>query len=158
MNLQQQYLGKHQHIRKQLNQIKIMYKVSEEVAVNDVLEFVSKYNKKVKDGDKVLDLYPDVVDAVRLGNLDLSKDLPQLKLIDPIKNTDGDVVLDVVTFKTRMKPSDHRRVAKGIDVSKDQLLFGHRCIAFIIDQEVAMLDKIEKDDYRVCDQLSNLFI
>ncbi len=135
-----------------------MYKVSEDVAVQDVLDFVSKYNKKVKDGDKVLDLYPDVVEAVRLGNLDLSKEQPELKLLEPVKNTDGDIVFDVLKFRTRMKPSDHRRVSKGIDVSKDQLLFGHRCIAFIIDQEVAMLDRIEKDDYRICDQLSNLFI
>lgn len=133
------------------------YKVTEEVAVKEVLEFVVKFNRKANDVDKVLDLYPDVVEAVKLGNLDLS-DNPKLKLLEPIKNTDGDVVLSEVSFKTRMKPSDHRRVSKGIDVSKDQLLFGHRCIAFIIDQEVAMLDKIEREDYKIIDQFSTLFI
>jgi hypothetical protein len=135
------------------------YKVSEDVAVQEVLEFVSKFNRKVKDTDKVLDLYPDVVEAVRLGNFDLtSREQPQLKLIDPIKNTDGDVVLETVSFRTRMKPSDHRRVSKGIDVAKEQLVFGHRCVAFVIDQEVAMLDKFSKDDYSVIDQFSSLFI
>lgn len=135
-----------------------MYKVSEEVAVKEVLEFVVKYNRKANDVDKVLDLYPDVVEAVKLGNLSLSTENPVLKLQDPIKNSDGDIAVEEVSFKTRMKPSDHRRVSKGIDVSKDQLLFGHRCVAFIIDQEVAMLDKIEREDYKVIDQLSTLFI
>ncbi len=135
-----------------------MYKISEEVAVQDVLEFVSKYNRKIKDVDKVLELYPDTVEAVRLGNLDLTGDLPILTLMEPVVNSDGDIVIDKVQFKTRMKPSDHRRVGKGIDVSKEHLLFGHRCIAFIIDQEVAMLDKIEREDYKIIDQFSSLFI
>lgn len=135
-----------------------MYKVSEDVAVKEVLEFVVKFNRKANDVDKVMDLYPDVVEAVMLGNLDLTEENPKLKLLNPIKTTDGDVHLEEVNFRTRMKPSDHRRVAKGIDVSKDQLLFGHRCVAFIIDQEVAMLDKIEREDYKIIDQFSTLFI
>lgn len=135
-----------------------MYKIDETVAIADFREFYAKHNRKPIEDEKILEQYPDVIEAIKLGNLDLTGNQPIYNLVNPILNDNSNPEITSVSFKTRILPSEQRSISKGIDVAKDKLLFVHKCYAHIIGQPVQMLDKFYKEDYAVVEQVSALFI
>lgn len=135
-----------------------MYKIDETVAITDFREFYAKHNRKPIEDEKILEQYPDVIEAIKLGNLDLTGTQPMYNLAKPVLNDDGGNDTMAVVFKTRILPSEQRSISKGIDVAKDKLFFVHKCYAHIIGQPVQMLDKFSKEDYAVVEQVSALFI
>lgn len=131
--------------------------ISQEIALNELRGFVKEHTGKSLDDAKLLEQYPAVITGLESGNLTLG-DSPAHKLFKAIKNDDNEVSVSDVTFKTRILPSDQRKISKGLDLKADQLLYGHRCIAFLTNlPTVNMLDKFGKTDYALVEQLSTLF-
>ncbi|HMI03726.1 MAG TPA: hypothetical protein VK541_14680 [Pedobacter sp.] len=134
------------------------YAVAEEIALNEVMDFVLKYNRKTKDHEELKDKYPDVIEFVKLGLLNLESGKPVLKLTNPIKTDEDGVAIETLNFKTRILASEQRRIASGVNLSKDAVLYLHKSMAHLIGQPLAMLDKFDQEDIKVIEQLCTLFI
>jgi hypothetical protein len=142
-----------------IDQLPEGHKVAEEVAIEDLRQFLKLRKRKSMDAEELLETYPDIVEAIQLGLLTLPEDgAPTYILRDPIKGDSGEISTSQIIFKTRITPSEQRKVANGVDLKKDQLLFAHKCLAFVVGQPLAMLDKFEEGDYKVIDQLATVFI
>ena len=132
--------------------------ISKEVALVELELFIHKFVKKPVVFDLLEETYPDVLDAITEGYLSFDEaGLPVLKLKDPIKSESGNIVLSELTFKTRIKPTALASIAKGIDLKNDTLTLTLRIISYIIDQPVQMLDKFERYDYDVINQVASVF-
>ena len=132
--------------------------ISEEIAVKEVHEFITKFAKKPESIEEIKDAYPNIVDYVCNGLLifDDSK-VPTLKLMHPIKNTDNEVSISEISFKTRVKPTVKADLADGLNLEKQAPKYALRLISFIISQPVAMLDNFSTEDYDVINELAAVF-
>lgn len=135
-------------------------KVATEMAIKEVRDFVETYDDgKRKEDWQIENDYPQLLRAVELGLLVFDdKKKPTLTLKEPIMNDDNEVSVDVITFRTRIKPTQLAEVMKGVDLSKNQLEYSLRCIAYLTGQAKGMLDKLGKFDYKVIDQVSTVFL
>jgi hypothetical protein len=135
-------------------------KVATEIAIREVRDFLETYEfGKRKEDWQIENDYPQIVRAIELGNLTFNeKKVPTFKLTEPITNDDGEVSVSEITFKTRIKPTTLADIMKGVDLSKNQLEYSLRCIAYLTGQAKGMLDKIGKFDYKVIDQVSTVFL
>lgn len=134
--------------------------ISEEIAVNDVLEFVNYYSKKPIKIEDVKEQYLSTVEAVQSGNLVFEGETkkPKYTLFYTLKNDEGGVYMDSVEFKTRIKPTTKADLAKGLDLQRDLANYSLRCIAHIIGTTVRELDKFEAVDYDVISEVSAVFM
>lgn len=134
-------------------------KVPTDQAIAELQLFVEKYDGKVKKDYEIENDYPQVLEAVEKGLLSFDEDLkPTLRLKDPIKNTEGEVSVSEISFRTRIKPTQLSDIMKGLDIGKNQLEYSLRIHAYLTGQPKAMLDKFSKFDYKVIDQLSTVFM
>lgn len=132
--------------------------ISKEIALNDLEVFVNKFVKKPVAKEELEETYPDVLDAIMDGYLSFDEaGLPVLKLKDPIKNESGDVAVSEIKFRTRIKPTVLADLAKGLNPQKEVFTLQLRMTAYIIDQPVQMLDKFERYDYDVINQVATVF-
>lgn len=132
--------------------------INEEVALQELESFVNKFVKKPVGVEMLKETYPDMLDAIIDGYLSFDEDgLPTLKLKHPIKSESGNIVLSEINFKTRIKPTALASIAKGIDLKNDALTLQLKMVSYIIDQPVAMLDKFNRYDYDVINQVSTVF-
>lgn len=132
--------------------------ISKEVALKELESFVNKFIKKPLSLDAIEETYPDILEGIIEGFVSFDESgLPLLKLKEPIKSDTGDVVLSEISFKTRIKPTSLASIAKGIDLKTDALTLQLRMVSYIIDQPIAMLDKFERYDYDVINQISTVF-
>lgn len=134
-------------------------KVPTEVATKEIQDFVYE-NMDVKKQDfEIAQDYPQMLKAVEQGYLTFDdKHHPVLTLKEPIKNDEDIVTLSEVKFRNRIKPSQLKEIMKGLDISKNQIEYLHRQLAYITFQPVAMLDKFSKFDYKVIDQIATVFL
>jgi hypothetical protein len=132
--------------------------ISEEIAVNEVLDFINYYSKKPIQIDDVKEKHEAIVEAVVSGNLVFEDKKPIYTLVHPIKNDKGEVSRDKVEFKTRIKPTTKADLAKGIDLQKDVANYSLRIIAYIIGSTTKELDLFEPIDYDVISEISTLFM
>lgn len=133
--------------------------VSKEIAIAELQQFVEKWDDKKKEDWQIEQDYPDVLKAMQLGLLVLDKDLkPKLTLKNPILTDEGNVALDTIEFRTRIRPQQLSDIMKGLDIGKNQIEYTLRCFSFLTQQPKAMIDKLEKFDYKVIDQISTVFL
>lgn len=133
--------------------------ISEEVAVNEVLEFINRYSKKPIEIDTVKESHSAIVEAVQIGKLVFNENkVPTYTLQFPLISEGGGVHKDVIEFKTRIKPTTKADLAKGIDLAKDVANYSLRLIAFIIGCTVKELDLFEPEDYDVISEVAAVFM
>ena len=133
--------------------------VSKEIAVQELQRFVEKWDDKKKEDWQIEQDYPDVLKAMQLGLLVLDKDLkPKYTLRYPILTDEQNVALGEVEFRTRIRPQQLSDIMKGLDIGKNQIEYTLRCFSFLTQQPKAMIDKLEKFDYKVIDQISTVFL
>lgn len=133
--------------------------VSKEIAVQELQSFVEKWDDKKKEDWQIEQDYPDVLKAMQLGLLVLDKDLkPKYTLRYPILTDEQNVALGEVEFRTRIRPQQLSDIMKGLDIGKNQIEYTLRCFSFLTQQPKAMIDKLEKFDYKVIDQISTVFL
>ena len=134
-------------------------KVSKEVAVQEVMDFVEYHLDVVKKDYEIESDYPQIVKAIEDGRLSFNeKKIPTLVLKEPILNTEGQVSLDTITFRTRIKPTQLAEVMKGVDLQKNQLEYSLRALSYLTGQVRAMLDNFGKVDYKTIDQIATVFL
>ncbi len=132
--------------------------VSKDIALNDIETLLNKYVKRPIKRDKIEQVYPDVLDAIMDGFLSFdSSGIPVLKLKEPIKGESGAIALETVNFRTRIKPTTLRDIAKGIDIKGDPYGLGLKITAYLTDQPEIMVDNYSRYDYDVIDQLCSIF-
>lgn len=132
--------------------------VSKEVAVQEVLEFVHKNGHKKVTLEDIEENYSHILEKVMSGHLQL-EGIPVLKLEEPIKNEDGEEIQNEVEFKhTRIKPSQMSGITKGLDLKKDPFGFITRCTSFLLWEPISMLDKLSKNDYKVVEEMTPVFM
>jgi hypothetical protein len=132
--------------------------VNKEVALVELELFVNKFLKKPIAFDKVEETYPDILEAIVDGFISFNEaGIPVLKLKDPIVSDAGNIMVSEVNFKTRIKPLTLASIAKGIDLKTDALTLQLRMVSYIIGEEVQMLDKFERYDYDVINQVATVF-
>lgn len=133
--------------------------ISEEIALNELESFAAKWIKKKESKEVLKESYPDILESIMTGNLVIDENkVPIYTLLHPILNSEGQVSVSNVNFKTRIKPTDQANIAKGLDLKTESFMFSLRCISHIIGQPIAMLDNFEKEDYTVIRELSAVFM
>lgn len=136
-----------------------MEKVTKEIAIKEMQKFVEKYDDKQKEDYEIENDYPTAIEAITRGLLVFDNESnPTYTLKDPIRNSEGDIAVDKIDFRTRIKPQQLSDIMKGLDISKNQIEYTLRCLAYITKQPKAMLDKFEKFDYKVIEQVSTVFL
>jgi len=132
--------------------------ISKEVALGELETFINRFVKKPAPKEELEETYPDVLEAIMDGFLSFKEDgIPVLKLKDPIKLEDGSILIPEINFRTRIKPTTLADLAKGLHPQKEVFTLQLRMTAYIIDQPVSMLDKFERYDYDVINQVSTVF-
>lgn len=138
---------------------KKMSKITKEMAVVEIQQFVKKFDEQSKEDWQIETDYPQIIKAMEDGCLSFNEDgIPVLKLKYPIKNDEGEVSVDLINFKTRIKPDTLSTITKGLDIGKNQYEYTLRCMSYLIGQPKAMLSKFEKFDYKVIEQVCSVFM
>lgn len=133
--------------------------ISEDVAVNEVLDFINSYSRKPIDASVAKEKHELLVEAVMSGNLVFDENKkPVYTLVYPITSESKEIVRSTVEFKTRIKPTTRADLAKGIDLQKDQANFSLKVISYIIGSTVKELDLFEPIDYDVISEISAVFM
>ncbi len=134
-------------------------KISEDVALKELTAFLSLHSLTPVKEAEVKEDHPLLLQAIQSGNLILEGDEPIYKLTQSLKGEESEeVLLDQVKFKTRIKPSQLANLSRGLNLSKDSFQYALACTAFIISQPKGYLDKFNKLDYTVIQQLSANFL
>lgn len=134
--------------------------VSKDVALDELELFINKWVKRPVSKNKLEKTYPDVLDAIMDGFLSFEEatGMPKYKLKYPIKNDDGNISMSEINdFKTRIKPSALASLAKGLHPSEEVFQLQLNMTAYILNQPVAMIDKFERYDYDVLNQIASVF-
>lgn len=133
--------------------------VPESIAVTEFKAFFEFHQDEEISEEQVAKDFRESVKAIMRGHLNISDmSAPTLTLKDPVKDDKGAVVIDSISFLTRIKPGPLAQISRGIDMSKDSLALLNRMVAYLIQQPaVAMLDKFEKTDYKIIQQVTGLF-
>jgi hypothetical protein len=137
-----------------------MTAISKEVALDELEIFINKFVKRPVSKNKLEKTYPDVLDAVMDGFLSFDEEtrMPKYKLKHPIKNDEGTVSLSEINdFKTRIKPSTLASLAKGLHPTEEVFQLQLNMTAYILNQPIAMIDKFERYDYDVLNQIASVF-
>jgi len=133
--------------------------ISEEIAQNELFEFLNNWLEKPIKFEDVAEAYPNSLEALCSGRLVIDENkIPTYSFIEPIKNDKDEVSTSNVTFKTRISPLNQARLGKGLNVSTDQLHFLLVCVAYIIGKTVQEVDKLEKKDYNTVREIASVFI
>lgn len=138
-----------------------------DVALEELTKFLKKHKaKEFRRGtikiDKISEEYIDVLEALEYGNLTFDDKLnPKYTLIEPIlpddKDADASLGIREITFRSRIKPSVKADLMDGLDVQKQAGKFSMRYVSYIIQQPIAILDKLSNDDYDALNQICSVF-
>lgn len=131
--------------------------VSREQAISEVRKFVYFHDDlqvgKLDEDEDLEEKYPHIVSALMRGLLVI--DEKQNPIFTPTTEIEG---LDVINFRTRIKPMDNAAITKGLDLSKNTGEFILRCISFLSQQPKGVVNALNKYDYKVVEQISTLFL
>jgi uncharacterized UPF0160 family protein len=133
-------------------------KVAEEVALKQLQQFVNKYTYNEVEFAKLQEDYPQALKAIQKGLLVFDDQLvPTYSLAFPIETEIVENSIKTVQFKTRIKPRTLANITKGIEVSKNQMAFTLKCLAYLSGLSEGELDLLEKFDYKAIEQVSTVF-
>ncbi|WP_299529051.1 hypothetical protein [Ulvibacterium sp.] len=138
--------------------------VSEEMAIDELSVFLKKYKKREfrkgqMTNDRILDEYPNIIDAIMDGFLVFEDAGPKLTLREPIETETKDKELGVynVAFRTRVKPSDQARIMDGINIQTQQAKYVLKFLSYVTGLSSGEIDKLGKEDYDTINQLCSVF-
>jgi len=133
--------------------------IAEDVAIVELSGVIEFYTDDTLQPEEVKEKYPSVLKAIMLGLLVFDEDKkPTYTLKEAVMNASGGVALDKLELRTRIVASEQKKLAQGLDMKKNQLEYIQKCMAYLIKQPVAMLDKLGRFDEKVIDQLTTFFL
>lgn len=128
------------------------------VAVIEFQKFIKFWTHEETEDWKIEDEYPQVLKAMQKGLINIDKDSKIVyTLAFPINSEEGNFNLTEISFRTRIKPSDLSRITKGLNIVKQQVEYTHRCLAYVTGEPKPMLDRFDRFDYKVIEQISTVF-
>lgn len=139
-----------------------MSKISREIAVSELVDFVKKHKKKEAKKGKITieyveEQYPSVIEAIENGLLSFPNGNAVYELFEPVKDTDGNIVLKEIKFRSRVKTYEMIEMMDGLDMAKNQGSYTFKILALASQQPIAMLKKLEDEDFEVMTQLTAVF-
>jgi hypothetical protein len=147
-----------------------MSKVSNEVAFNEVKDYLKKHLKKEfrrnqMPDSKIEDEYLDLIEAVEDGLLIFDKQGKAVyKLRDPLdtdkdgnKLESADLIVKEVKLKSRIKAADKHVLMDGLNVQKQLGTYTLKIISYITQLHEKDIKRLEKDDFDVLNQLCSVF-
>ena len=133
--------------------------LSKDLAIAELIKFVGKNEDRTPKDWEIEKDYPQALRAMQDGYLTFDEKMhPHYRLKYPILNDEKEVAVNTVEFRTRIKPQQLADIMKGLNIVQNQIEYTLRCLSYIIKQPKAMLDKFEKFDYRVIEQISTVFM
>jgi len=131
--------------------------IPNEIAIQELFAFKKKHNKGITLED--VENSTAILDAIQDGRLSGLDGTPKYTLEEKILNDEGGVFLEEIVFdKTRIKPTQLAALANGIDMQKNSYGFSLKCMAFLIGQPVAILDKLSKEDFKFVQDFTQSFM
>lgn len=133
--------------------------MTESKALEELGTWLEDYVFERLEDKKIKKDYPQVLSALLSGALSIQEGVPVYKLKNPITFKTGVVDIDTITFKTRITVSEKESIAKKSDLKEDPLGYSYACMAHVMNlHSKAYLNKVEKYDFKVCEQLATLFV
>lgn len=133
--------------------------VAKEIAIAEYQDFVEKFTYERPEDWKVEDDYPQALKAIQKGLLKFESNKPKYTLLEPLVSNAGGQTISEIDFRTRIKPMDLARITDGLNISKKQMEYTLRCLAYLtkIDGGKVALNKLGKFDYKVIEQVATVF-
>lgn len=140
-------------------------KVSTEVAVSDLTNFLQKHKSKefrrgVMTQEKIEDDYVDVIEAIEDGLLSFDHNgNPIYQLRNPLYAgaEDKSLVKKEVTFRSRIKEADKSLLMDGLNMQKQIGTYTLKYISFITQLSMTEVKELETDDFEVLNQICSVF-
>lgn len=130
-------------------------------AVNEVRDFVYYHDElqmgKLDDEDLVVERYPNIVNAIQIGLLVIDEKMNPIYTLKDAVGED-EVSVNVINFRTRIKPMENANITKNLDISKNQWEFLLRCISFLTQQPKGVINNLSKYDFKTIEQICTLFL
>jgi len=111
---------------------------------------------KLEDDDVLVNENNYIISAIQKGLLTIENNIPTYTLLKPIG--EGDISVDKINFRTRIKPMDNARITQGLDISKNQFEYILRCNCFLTGQSKGIYNSFEKYDLKVIEQICSIFL
>lgn len=133
--------------------------IDHDVAISEIQKFVDKWTHEFVEDYQIEDDYPQLLKAIKKGLVKFDDDIiPSYTLAFPLLTDEGNIGLGKVDeFKTRITPNELARITKGLNVAKQQVEYIIRCLCHITSLNRGYINKIDKFDYKVIEQLSTVF-
>ena len=128
-----------------------------DVARTEVSAFVDKKKRLPSKRSNLDPLVETVAEAMSYGFVTIDGDTITQKLMEPIKNANGDVSLSQLTYN---RPNEGD-VRKEKDKLKMGASFSHELLCYTVSatgQIAAMINKLDSSDRDICDSISALFL
>jgi hypothetical protein len=140
-------------------------KVSNEVAIKEVTDFLKKHKAKDFRRGKmnqalINEDYIDAIEAVEDGLLTFDEKMkPTYELRNPLYTDKADAALHIkkVGFRSRIKEADKNLLMDGLDMKKQMGTYTLKYIAYICQLHVADVKNLEKDDFETLNQICSVF-
>lgn len=131
-------------------------KVEHYVAVEEIQDFVERYNDERPEDFKVEKEYPNFLKALKKGLIEFDDEMKiKYTLAFPGKSEMSEKVID---FKTRIRPMELANITKGLNIAEQQVEYTLRCFAHITKMSKGELNLLNKFDYKVIEQISTVFL
>jgi hypothetical protein len=138
--------------------------VSKDVAMEELTTFLKKqlpkeFRRGKMTSEKIEEDYIDVLEAIEDGLLVFdSNGKPVYELRSPLKNSEGEISIKQVTFRSRIKGADKTILMNGIDPKKQLGDYMIKVISYMtqIDSN-ELVKKLEKEDFDVLNQICSVF-
>lgn len=142
-----------------------MSKVSQEVALEELKNFLKKHkSKEFRRGtltdEKIKDDYVDVLEAIEDGLLVFDdKHHPTYTLEKPLfEDSDNpDLIVREVGFRSRIKAADKTLVMDGLDFEKQRGTYVVKLLSYITKLSMTEVKQLGNEDFVVLNQLCSVF-
>lgn len=131
--------------------------MAKEVAVTEIQLFVERWTDMPIEDWQVGEEFPNLLRATQKGLVKFTDNKPKYTLAYPLNSDGGNFNVTEIDFRTRIKPSDLSNITKGLNIAKQQMEYQSRCLCYVTMQGKGILDKLEKFDYKVIEQVSSVF-
>lgn len=140
-------------------------KVSNEIAVQEITNFLKKHNEKEFRRGKIteetiLEDYLDTIEAIEDGLLVFDEKMkPTYTLRTPLygEAKDKSLIKSTVSFRSRIKEADKNLLMDNLDIKKQMGTYTIKYISYITQLSMTEVKELESDDFDVLNQICSVF-
>ena len=137
---------------------KVIEKVSEEVAKQEVEKWLEFKKLDQEDVDEIDDRKASLSRAIQKGYLSLDKECNFIQTLKfPIKSDSGEMMLDKLTYKPRLTMSDVEKRTKGLDM-KNTFVVIRAYVSALTDVNSGLISKMDSSDNKIAQAIAIFFL